>query len=62
MKPTAIYAARRYLAAIRNTDKREYGVRYFAYLRGAAHDPEPVNISTMAAQAVRMRLEEIIAA
>ncbi len=50
----------RYIRAIRNTDKREYAVRYLDYLRAYGADPEPVNISYMAAQAVRMRLHQLI--
>lgn len=47
----------RYIQAIRSVDKREYAIRYLDYLRaGRKNDPDPVGISTMAAQAVRMRL------
>jgi hypothetical protein len=53
----------RYIRAIRNTDKREYAIRYLDYLRAYQPDPEPerMGLSTMAAQAVRMRLHEILA-
>ena len=52
-------AAWRYVLAIRNTDKREYGIRYLEHLFRNAPEPEPDGISTMAAQAVRMRLHDI---
>jgi hypothetical protein len=52
-------AAQGYIYRIRNTDKREYAIRYFNYLVGFTHEPEPANLSTMAAQAVRMTLYDI---
>ncbi len=51
--------ANKYIYRIRNTDKREYAIRYFNYLVGFSHEPEPVNLSTMGAQAVRMQLHDI---
>ena len=53
-------AAWKYVLAIRNADKREYGIQYLEHLRGRQRDPEPSGISTMAAQAVRMRLHAIM--
>ena len=52
-------AARAYIGRIRNRDKKEYAIRYFNYLVGFSHEPEPANLSTMGAQAVRMQLHDI---
>ena len=53
-------AAERYIYRMRNRDKREYALRYFNYLAGFSREPEPANLSVMAAQAVRMRLHDIV--
>ncbi len=60
--PAELNAAWRYIRAIRNTDKREYAVRYFDFLRGYGDEPEPMEfrLSYMGSQAARMRLHEII--
>jgi hypothetical protein len=53
-------AAEKYVRSIRNERKRIYATAvYRAYLRDA-DAPEPVQLSTMAAQAVRMRLRELM--
>jgi len=52
-------AAARYMDKIRNDAKRFYAVKYWNFLVGFDHEPEPINLGTMAAQAVRMRLSEI---
>jgi len=49
-----------YLSAIRNDRKRVYGFAYLAWMRNPIGDPpRPLMVGTMAAQAVRMRLEEL---
>jgi hypothetical protein len=50
----------RYLRSIRNPFKRTYGVKYFGYLQGNNLLPEAEGISFMAAQAVRMRIQDIM--
>jgi len=54
-----IYVARDYVASIRNKAKRAYAVAYLAYRRGAALEPDSGELSYMAAQAVRLRINEI---
>ena len=50
-----------YIAHIRTPTKREYAKRYARYLRHGGKDPtDPADLSYMAAQAVRMRLHELI--
>jgi hypothetical protein len=60
MTTHTVLAARKYLGAIRNPVKQAYGVQYFAFLRGAAEEPNDDGLSAMAAQAVRMQLAQIL--
>lgn len=55
-------AARRYVNGIRNVRKQAYAARLFHALTGEDElTPErPSNLSPMAAQAVEMRLRELI--
>ena len=57
--------AYRYLNLIRNADKRRYGFAYLAWLRNHAvgvEPEEPARLSYMGAQAVRLKLGEILGA
>ena len=56
---TRIERARAYSRAIRNTRKREYAIAFMGYLLGKRSEPE-TSLSYMAAQAVRLRLAEIL--
>lgn len=58
--PTQVLALRRYIEGIRNPRKRAYATQYQAYLRGAAEMPIPIGLSYMGAQAVRLRIREIL--
>lgn len=55
----------RYIARIRNANKKDYARRYAIWLCRSAEDrqvivePVPFQLSYMAAQAVRMNLNEI---
>ena len=55
-------AANRYVNLLRNKPKRVYGFAYLAWLRNHAvgHEPEHPGLSVMGAQAVRIRLHEIL--
>jgi hypothetical protein len=54
-----VQAAELYVKKIRNAAKKEYAVNYLNYLKGKGDEPESGNLSYMAAQAVRMRLQEL---
>lgn len=66
MAPEIEAKAIAYIRAIRSPAKRTYAYAYLAHLgktpaeRFAAGDPEPQGLTYMAAQAVRLRLAEII--
>jgi hypothetical protein len=51
--------AARYMERIRNDNKRFYAVKYWNFLVGFDHEPEPIGLGTMGAQAVRMTLDGI---
>lgn len=48
-----------YLKRIRNPFKRSYGVKYWTWLSTGGQEPDYDDISYMAAQAVRMTLQDI---
>lgn len=55
-----------YIRAIRNSHKRDYAIRYAIWLTRDEEnkirpEPQPFNLSEMAAQAVRMNLEKLAA-
>lgn len=51
----------RYVRRIRNSDKRWYASTYLAYALGEQGEPSrPAGLSYMAAQAVRMEINEIL--
>lgn len=53
--------AARYLGTIRNPHKRTYGVKFWQWMTTDAQCPEPhESLSYMAAQAVRIRLTDIL--
>jgi len=54
--------ANRYLNLIRNKAKRDYGWRYLDWIRVGAvgMEPDKGKLSTMAAQAVRMQLHNLL--
>ena len=58
--------ARKYLGKIRNALKRSYGRCYLRWIEEGRQEgkepPKPENLSLMATQAVRMRLEELLGA
>lgn len=54
----------KYIRGIKNSQKREYAVRYAIWLmrsenKNQTMEPTPFNCSYIAAQAVRMRLETL---
>ncbi len=55
------FNAGKYIASIRNSAKKEYARQYLFYiLRGRKGScPSPAGLSTLAAQAVRLRLGQI---
>ncbi len=54
--------AARYIAAIRNKDKKYFAVCYANHLRyGGCAPARPLGISFMASQAVRLELDSILA-
>lgn len=57
-------AASRYVASLRSAVKRKYAHEYYQWLRCPEHMrgllPDPGSLSCMAAQAVRMNLDEIM--
>jgi len=53
--------ARVYIEKIRNPVKREYAKQYWLFLKGQVAQPEYSGLSYMAAQAVRLRLSELMA-
>ena len=55
------HQVRAYVDRIRNPAKRRYAVAYQRYLAGFDHSPaRPKKLSAMAAQAVEMRLAELM--
>lgn len=60
VSPAAVYAARRYLGAIRNKPKQAYAIAYLKWMRGDGLEPErPAGLSVMGAQAVRLALRDL---
>jgi hypothetical protein len=55
-----MHAARAYVRAIRNTEKRRYAEAYLAFLTGGAEpDKAEYRLSYMAMQAVRLGLAQL---
>jgi hypothetical protein len=56
-----VLVTREYLAKIRNDGKREYAQAYVAFVRGAGLEPDrkTFGISFMAAQAVRIEMDQV---
>lgn len=54
-------AARAYVKAIRNVEKRRYAEAYLAYLQGSAPEPDTASyrLTYMGAQAVRLGLAQL---
>ena len=54
--------AQRYIQGIRNPFKREYALKYLEFLKfeGPLEEPEHTKIGSIAAQAVRMHLSEML--
>lgn len=60
-RPSDNRAAERYVKRIKNPNKRQYAAAYLGYRLGLLeHMPATIQISYMAAQAVRMRLDCIL--
>lgn len=57
---TQVGAVDRYVRAIRNANKRAYAAAYARWLQNGGDEPDSGPISYMAAQAVRMTLDEIL--
>jgi hypothetical protein len=50
-----------YIRAIRNVAKRAYAEKYLEYLRtNGVREPVPFDLSYLAAQAVRIRLDSLV--
>ena len=58
--PSVRSVAQTYIRSIRNARKQEYARRYLAHLMDDAPKPEPEGITTVAAQAVRLNLLDIL--
>lgn len=58
-KPTAIADAKKYVAAIKNAAKKAYAEKYLAFCLGKGEQPDYGDVSTMAAQAVRLELQHL---
>ena len=61
--PQILLAAQRYIKGIRNAGKRAYALAYWRWLTGRTGkepDFQGADISYMAAQAVRLNLDQII--
>jgi hypothetical protein len=62
MKQAQISLTARYVERIRNPRKRAYAIAWFNFRRGAALEPENGDCSYMAAQAVRMTIDQMLGA
>lgn len=63
MSAAQLAALRKYVGAVRNVNKRDYARLYLAWIvdgRPDGRDPEPVGLSYMGAQAVRLAMAAII--
>lgn len=49
----------KYIKGIRNAEKKQYAKDYYKYLHERKGEPPETNLSYMAAQAVRMNIEEL---
>lgn len=59
---SASLAVDRYILAIRNEAKAQYAASYYGFKTGLLeHSPERGDLSVMAAQAVRMNVDQLLA-